>query len=269
MYGYCGPISNLCFKEISKEHFTLLRNFFLDFCKTNKIVSVFSRLHPIVDYGSFFSEFGEISILNKTVVINLRQSHEKQYECYRKSTKYEIRRLAKQGYTITEAHKPEEVDDFIKIYYKTMSKVNAFERYYYDKNYFYKFLNNIDYRIMLLLAKKDNKLVAGAIFTIVGDIMQYHLAATMDEYIKDSPMKLIINEARKKANSYNLKYLHLGGGFGGKDNDNLFLFKSGFSKDFRQFSIWKLIVNDTQYNKLVLIRNLHQTKNNFFPLYRL
>jgi hypothetical protein len=66
----------------------------------------------------------------------------------------------------------------------------------------------------------------------------------------------------------NLQFFHLGGGFAGRDNDNLYLFKSGFSKKRLQFSVWKHITNMEQYNKLVAYMNIWKSVNSFFPLYR-
>lgn len=84
-----------------------------------------------------------------------------------------------------------------------------------------------------------------------------------------APMKIIIDEARMIANSRNLKYLHLGGGYGGS-NDTLFEFKTEFSDQFHTFKVWKKIVNENVYNDLVFNkfgRNI--PSSNYFPLYRL
>jgi hypothetical protein len=40
-----------------------------------------------------------------------------------------------------------------------------------------------------------------------------------------------------------IRLFHLGGGFGGSDEDSLFYFKSGFS-DYRcEYKIWQMIVD--------------------------
>lgn len=268
VYGYCGPISNKEFNDLSKEHFAFFHDEFSKFCQKNDVVSVFSRLHPLCDYSTFFHGFGEVADINKTVVIGLEQSSEEQVKQYRKSTKYEIKYLRERGFYIIETKNPGDIDNFIKMYYKTMEKVRAFDRYYYDRDYFHGFLNNDDYEVILLMAEKEGQYVAGGIFTVVGNIMQYHLATTAEDSIKDAPMKLILDEARMIATNKNLHFLHLGGGFAGRDNDNLYLFKSGFSKKRLQFSVWKHITNTEQYDKLVAYMNIWKSVNTFFPLYR-
>ena len=84
---------------------------------------------------------------------------------------------------------------------------------------------------------------------------------------------MLIDEMRIKATKENFKYLNLGGGLGSSE-DSLFRFKSGFSKNFKEFKLWKYIVNDSVYTELT-IRNqqgLHSSNNDninaYFPAYR-
>src|SRR5690606_7067649 len=140
--------------------------------------------------------------------------------------------------------------------------------YYFSKQYFYDFLATADFDSKLLVAKFDGKVIAGAIFTYTDKIMQYHLAGTTEAFIRDTPMKLILDEARLLGNQLGLHYLHLGGGVGGSDEDSLFRFKSGFSKNFKQFSVWKYIVDMDNYEMLVQKNEIKDRQSNFFPLYR-
>ena len=97
--------------------------------------------------------------------------------------------------------------------------------------------------------------------------MQYHLAGTDSNFAKLTPMKLIIDEARLIGNNLNVKYLNLGGGVSGSDQDSLFKFKSGFSNINYKFKVWRYIVNENIYNDLVKKSNT-DLNSNFFPLYR-
>ncbi|MBL4664186.1 MAG: GNAT family N-acetyltransferase, partial [Flavobacteriaceae bacterium] len=136
---------------------------------------------------------------------------------------------------------------------------------YFELNYFKQLLNSPDYNASILIAIKDGKIAAGAVFTVTQRFMQYHLAGTAASYIYDTPMKLILDEARLKANELQLDFLHLGGGVGGSDEDSLFRFKSGFSKLFSQFRTWQYIVNPSVYQELVNSNGI--LESDFFPLY--
>ncbi|SFI79651.1 GNAT family N-acetyltransferase [Myroides guanonis] len=264
VYGYAGPIYNFEENYDETELIVFFKNSFIDFCKEQNIVSVFSRLHPLIDQESIIETLGEIVDLNKTVSIDLNQFAEVQRKEYRKSLKSDLSQLRRKDIMVREASNKEEVDAFIEIYYETMDRVSAASSYYFSKEYFYNFLNNDDFTSKLLVAIKEDKVIAGAIFTITDKIIQYHLAGTTEDYIRDTPMKLILDEARLFGNTTKAESLHLGGGVGGHDDDSLFRFKSGFSKDFKQFSVWKYIVDQKIYDEL----SKEKAKSNFFPLYR-
>src|SRR5690554_2830341 len=264
VYGYAGPVYSFIENYETTELIAFFRKSFLDFCKEQNIISVFSRLHPLIEQSNIIENLGEIVNLNKTVAIDLTKSAEEQRKEYRKSLKSELNQLRRKEIVVREATTKEEIDAFIAIYYETMDRVEATANYYFSKEYFYEFLNNQDFDAKLLIAVKDTNVIAGAIFTFTDKIMQYHLAGTTEEYIRETPMKLILDEARLYGNGTSAENLHLGGGVGGHDDDSLFRFKSGFSKDFKQFSVWKYVVNQAVYDELSKDKEV----SDFFPLYR-
>src|SRR5690606_28972886 len=94
------------------------------------------------------------------------------------------------------------------------------------------------------------EIIAGAMFIKKNNIVQYHLGGSNEKYLHLNPIKLLIDEARIIATHEKYSYFNLGGGKGAKE-DSLFQFKSGFSKDFRPFSVWKYIVDHEVYKNLV------------------
>lgn len=269
VYGYCGFISNQNIGKIENGLLSFFKDSFNKYCIENSIVSVFSRLHPIINQKFMFTDFGTVSDLNKTIAVDLRLSPEEQRKQYRKSNKSEINQLKKKGFSVVEAKNKFEIENFIAIYYETMDRVNANKYYYFTKEYFHDFLSNTIFKNKLLLAKFNDEIVAGAIFTYTDKIMQYHLAGTVENYIRETPMKLILDEARLLGNELKLEFLHLGGGVGGNDEDTLFRFKSGFSDLQFQFSVWKYIIDEEKYNYMVEKKGLANNEVNFFPLYRM
>ncbi len=267
VYGYAGPIASESFDQMEPSFISYFKEQLKNYFSEAKIVSVFSRLHPLIKTSSFFDDFGKQIQLNKTVSIDISLDKDEQRRKYRKSNKYEINQLKKKGFEVVKATTDEEIDAFITIYTENMKRVDASENYFFSNEYFYRFLKNNEFKNELLLAKKDGLIVAGAIFTVCKNIMQYHLAGTSEAYLKETPMKLILDEARLVANELNLKYLHLGGGIGGLDTDGLFRFKSGFSDCFFQFSVWKYIHNQGEYDALVATADVDK-EGSFFPLYR-
>jgi hypothetical protein len=267
VYGYSGVISSLNFDKITTEIISQFHKELLKFFEKNKIIAAFSRLHPLIHNQSVFNDFGRVNDVNKTVAIDLRLTLEEQKAQYRKSIKYEINQLRKNGFEVVETKSKEDIDAFVAIYHETMSRVDASGEYYYKHDYFYDFLGSDYFQTKLLIAKKEGKIVAGAIFTITNKIMQYHLAGTAEKYNKLAPMKLILDEARLLGNVLDLDFLHLGGGVSGNDEDSLFQFKKGFSNLKNQFQTWQFVVDNDKYNQLVQESNV-LLSDNFFPLYR-
>lgn len=269
VYGYCGPISNLPSEYISLDHILYFQNELLKYFKDRHIVSAFCRLHPIIDQSLIFMNFGTIMEINKTVAIDLKLSQDDQIKGYRRSNRNEINKLIKKGFIVTEASTTEEIDLFTQIYLDSMIRVNANSYYYFKKEYFHKFLNNPCFKSILLFAKIENEISAGAIFTLTNKIMQYHLAGTKYEFMKEAPMKLILDQARVIGNEHNMDILHLGGGVGGSSEDSLFYFKAGFSDLRYVYKVWQLIVDKSKYSYLIdLFKIDSQKTSNYFPTYR-
>ncbi|MFW9989899.1 MAG: hypothetical protein ACFFC3_14705, partial [Candidatus Odinarchaeota archaeon] len=54
VYGYCGPVSNVCINTLLKKHIQFFQDELISFFKENNIVTVFSRLHPILKQEPIF-----------------------------------------------------------------------------------------------------------------------------------------------------------------------------------------------------------------------
>ena len=266
IYGYAGPLKscdNPCQKSIINFQKELLR-----FFDSHSIVSAFSRLHPLFsDQKGLLNELGEVVDTNLTVGIDLTHSESEQRQQYSRSTRHAINSLNKKGIIIKEAQNKKDIDSFIDVYEETMKRVNAPKMYYFPQDYYYNFLSTIDSFILLASYKKET--IGGILCSKCNGIIQDHLNATKSDYLYLSPQKLLLDEVRKIGVKNHMKYLHLGGGFDGKNN-SLFDFKSRFSKQRFMFKVWKYIHNKEVYDSLVIENGKKNTsETSFFPLYRL
>ena len=269
VYGYCGPVSNIPFESISKEHILFFQSELLSFFKESHLISVFSRLHPILNQHLVLENFGIIKEINKTVVIDLTLPKEEQYKRYRKNHRKDIERLRKEGFIVSEASTNSEIDFFIQLYYDLMSRIKAHQSYYFDREYFYQLLNNPNFKAKLLLAKKNNEIAAGGLFTFTNNIIQSHLTCDNIKYRKYSPVKLVFDNARLLGCDLNMKFLHLGGGKHGSSDDSLFNFKAGFSDKRSVYYVWQMIIDEFKYSYLIDFFNIDSHKtSNYFPAYR-
>ena len=266
VYGYAGVLALHIDDGFKKEKFQAeLNSFFI----SEKIVSVFSRLHPFFEKEETLLEgLGSITKLGKIVYIDLNEPVDIQRQKYNRRLKTYINKANKLC-TVIEGNTKVHLEAFKELYHENMRRVDADDSYYFSDAYYSKILSSDDFNAELILCKynETDEIVAGAIFIKTGDIVQYHLSGLSEEYMDLNPIKLIIDKVRIKATEEGFKYFNLGGGRGSEE-DSLFKFKSGFSKSIKEFKIWKDILNQDVYNTLAENHLGTDTKIDFFPAYR-
>lgn len=268
VYGYAGPISNISFKFIDDETIENFNDEFLGFLKQERIICVFSRLHPLINQHPVLEKLGGINSHGRTVAINLQIPLESQREKYRKAFRSKIRQLREKGFVVKQADTKQEIKEFSKIYQENMLKVNANSSYFFSQQYFLDFLSSPEFDSKLLLTYHNNQITSGAVITFSNHIMQLHLVATKNDYLHESPMKLLIDEATILGRKLDMHHLHLGSGVGSEE-DGLFVFKAGFSDLFLRFHTWQYIANESVYEALVKERfNGQYSESKKFPVYR-
>ena len=109
-------------------------------------------------------------------------------------------------------------------------------------------------------------MICGAIVVWSDGVIRNHLSATSESHIRLSPSKLLTDEISLLGRRLGMKYFHLGGGVGGKE-DTLFNFKSAFSDLVLEDNIWCFVADKDVYNYLVKEKNI-KTNQDHFPLYR-
>ena len=272
VYGYAGV---LCLSEITgidKGKFKKeLNQYFLE----SKIVSVFSRLHPYLEHqADVLDGLGVISNPGDVVYINLLDPLEVQRSNYSRRLKTQVNK-AQRLCTIITGETEGYVQKFIEIYHDNMRRVDADEAYFFEDDYFYQLLASPDFETELSLAvcNETNEVMAGALFIKTNNIVQYHLSGIREEFLHVNPIKLIIDEMRKKATNEGYAYLNLGGGRSNKQ-DSLFYFKLSFSKHLKPFKLWKYICDEKAYEDFVIRQRQLDVKAGsvvdleFFPSYR-
>ena len=267
VYGYSGPLQKNINLDFNNNDFI---NNFETFLQSKKIISVFSRLNPFIkNQDIILHSMGNVQALGNIVNIDLTKPLDEQRAIYGKSTKSRVNKIRKKCDIIVSENK-EDIDKFIAIYIENMDRVNAKSSYYFPKDYFYNLINSSDYKIDLLFAlhKETNEYISASMMVKTNNIIQYHLSGTKNDFLNLSPVRAIIDEMRIIGTKEGYTFFNLGGGLGNEE-DELFKFKSSFSKDFKTFKVWKFISNKEIYDKLTEQKNLKQDVNiDFFPLYR-
>ncbi|WP_228098992.1 GNAT family N-acetyltransferase [Pedobacter sp. MC2016-24] len=270
VYGYSGPISNVCFSEISGEFMANFKRAFMGYLRKEKIVTVFSRLHPFFYQTPLITEFSNVFDNGKVVVIDLKTSIENQRASYNSRMLRKIKQLRKLGYYVKESETSADVENFAAIYNSNMLRLNASLSYFFNVKYFQSLLNSTEFDARLFLVyNKNNYPVSGALIVCTNKIMQAHLLGTRTEYLSDSPAKLLIDEVTVFGRELGMSYYNLGSGLGFKE-DSLFRWKRNFSSLTLNYKSWRFVADQVQYDALMCEKNIDRNLDvDFFPLYRL
>ncbi len=266
IYGYAGPLATPGLPAEVRDRFIAALD---EFFRASRIVTAFSRLHPMIGQTAMLTGYGEISEVGTTISIDLTKSPEEQVAGYRKSHRYEIGRLRNQGFTCRQAG-PEALSDFIDIYHESMREVGADPYYFFERSYFEYLMRELRGVMTLFVCEFEGRPACAAMFAKCASIVQYHLAGTRSEFRKLAPMKLLLDTAREWANTTGASVMHLGGGVGAKQ-DSLYAFKRGFSDREHTFSVWKHVTAPELYRELsreaAAVSGM-EPESPYFPYYR-
>jgi hypothetical protein len=272
VYGYPGPVASRA--DLPERVVSRFKTCLSDELRRRRVVSVFSRLHPLIHSCPLLNGLGRIARVGTTVSIDLTHPEEEQRRSYRRDHKRDINALKREGYSISHDLSRRYLDEFIDIYYETMDRVGASEDYYFSYDYFRELFSEQSENVHLFVAMLEGRLVAGAIVTICDGIVQTYLSGHRAIGGRLAPKKLLIDEVRKWAVEQRAHTFHLGGGVGGKE-DSVYRFKAGFANQEHEFHVWRWVLDDEAYDALVWRNDqsnersgIASTESSFFPLYR-
>jgi Acetyltransferase (GNAT) domain len=266
-YGYPGPLIN---NVDDPETVQLLLRAFRRYALQNDIISVFIRLHPLLnETPEIFSELGEIVRHGETVCIDLRKRVDEIWRDLKHGHREGMRKLRRMRFTV-EFDSWDRMDDFIHAYQSTMERVSAADFYRFPKSYFHELRQAVGHQLHVCSVQApDDEFAAGGLFTLVNGIAQDHLAATNDKYVRLGPSKLMTYAQVIWLKSAGATVYHLGGGVSSRA-DSLFYFKSGFSQLRCSFSTCSAVIDEGRYTQLVSAASgrIGPREGYFFPAYR-
>jgi hypothetical protein len=141
-------------------------------------------------------------------------------------------------------------NDFIGMYRETMGRLHADTFYFFEDRYFEELRRLLGDSLHLCsVVSPEGAPAAGALFTTVGRIAEYHLSASNPLFQRLAPTKLLLHRFGSWARAHGCSVLHLGGGVGARQ-DALFSFKTGFSPRRHGFATLRMIVNEERYRIL-------------------
>lgn len=272
VYGYAGPVAS--HRDMPARVLVNFQEAMRNALQEQRVITVFSRLHPLIPQQQLLAGLGEHKIIGPTVSMDLTLPAEAQLAQYRKDHRHAIRKLHQRGAVCVHDDKLQYMDAFIDIYQETMRRVAADSSYYLDREYFDALARGLGGDLHLFVVLFEKQAVCGGLFIVCDGVVQYHLSGTLDEHLSASPAKLLLDHVRSWATAHRYRTLHLGGGVGSQ-KDCLFEFKAGFSGRRHDFSAWHWVLETETYAKLRRWKarwneqnGLQAVSPEYFPEYR-
>lgn len=272
VYGYAGPVtSHSALPDQVLANFRIALHKYL---REQRVVTLFTRCHSLIDQRKIIGDLGSQVLLGPTVSIRPTTDETLLLAQYRSNHRTHINRLRRLGTKCIWDSRGAEMKHFVSLYHETMDRVNATNLYYFNLEYFEKLWELTPGAVNLCLLELDNRFICSGIFTLCNGIVQYHLSGVAEDYVRLSPMKLLIHEAVLWAAQRGAYTLHLGGGLGARE-DALFQFKADFSHLRHEYRIWNWVLMPDIYQQLAqmqseALRNqgFQRSKDDFYPIYR-
>lgn len=278
-YGYGGVV---CYTDSQVKTEALFRGFnksFIAYCMDEGIASEFTSMHPLLGNHALLLDAGEIIPVKQKEVVFIDLSldaadlwkgiHNRRVRCIKKAIKNGVR---------TEKVEPTRanLDTLNRLYYQTMGRHNAADRWIFPEDYFSNCFEMLGpQRVSLFFAYVGNEVAVATILMHDFEIAYYHFSGSDTNFYEFCPSDLLMYETALWAKRQGYKYFHLGGGVSSEQDDPLFIFKSGFSDSRASLYAYNRVLNEQSYEQLCALKKSFEQHidgregdSGYFPLYR-
>jgi hypothetical protein len=239
----------------------------------NNIVSSFARLSLFPDQILQFP--GDVEIKQSNVVRSLAMDEGAIWRDYEHKVRKNVNRALREGIEIELDESGQRIEEFISVYYSTMDRNRASERYYFSEQFFRQMIHELAGHFVFFHALKSKKVISTELVLISDDYVYSFLGGTLEETFQCRPNDLIKHKIIEWGKRNGKKGFVLGGGYSGRDG--IFRYKLSFAPAGEvPFRVGKKIHNVNLYERLVQMREEWDVSRNagmnpdadYFPKYR-
>jgi hypothetical protein len=237
-YGYNGAVASSSEPGFRDRFFSE----FGDFRRHWRIVTEFTRFHPLLHNHAFHENRLEVVEDRTTVVLDLASGYDDVFRNqYDSRNRNMVRKALKSGLEYKTLSSAKAFELFADVYYASMKRISADPEYYFPREYFTAMAKTMKEGSFVVCAFEKGALAAASLFLIRGLYCHYHLSGRADSCSDNSASNFILDVAIREAIDRGAKWLHLGGGRTNAPDDSLLRFKQGFAKGGGDFRIGKAV----------------------------
>lgn len=278
-YGYGGPAYRCDSPEAAVELYAALDAGLIEYCRAEKLASEFTSLHPFLDGPRLLAGIGAEGLMRQKEVVymDLPGSEALRWKATRKGHRSSITKARRSGVRVEKAEPtPENFDSLNRLYYETMERNQAAQRWFFPPDYFSNCHRCLgDGRVSLFFARVGPAVASASILMHDFDTVYYHFSGSDERYHEFCPNNLLVFEMAAWAEACGYRRFHLGGGVSSSTGDSLFVFKSGFSRQTATLHTRHRVLDRQTYDQLCAMKRQHESRGGgppadpeYFPLYR-
>jgi CelD/BcsL family acetyltransferase involved in cellulose biosynthesis len=262
-YGYPAPL--VCGDETFAAG---AARSMVDALRQQRVISMFARMHPLLDSGRALTRHvGTYIEHGETIWIDLSRTEEELWTDTRSNHRNQINRSIKAGNQAFFDAEWDHFNDFVRLYENTMRRVSASSYYMFPHSHYDELRRGLGDHVHLVCVRIGESIAAAALFFETDGLVQYHLGATDDGFLRVQPMKHLMHHVRLVMREKGNTRMHLGGGVGASE-DSLFHFKVGFSPLRATFGTWRVVVDREAFTALSSRAGVAADPAGFFPPWR-
>lgn len=256
-YGYGGFIGKI-------KDYQSLNNCYTQYCKDNHFICEFVRFELFGDYWRNYC--GEVESHLHNVIRNLNIPLDEIWMDFKQKVRKNVKKAIKNGLEVIIDADGKYIDEFLRIYYPTMKRSNAQNKFFFSKKFF-EYLNQMTDNTIYFYIVYQGKVISAELVLYDEENAYSFLGGTDSDFFELRPNDLLKFEVIKWAKEKKLKNFVLGGGYG--EDDGIFQYKACLSPyGIVDFYTGKRIYDMNSYEKLVSLRNNLIENEEFFPRYR-
>ena len=225
-YGYGGALyeGHTEFRNTASESFEILFNKEL---RQNGYVTEFVR-EDIFSERLAKRSVGQVIEQQRNAVVRLDRSEDETWRTYKHKVRKNVKRAKDSGLRVVFDKTGEYLQDFLKVYYKTMTRTEASESFFIPCDRFSALGETLGKSGGLLYVHVlgDNEIVSTELLLLSKDAIYSFLGGTLASAFEKRPNDLLKHEVIKWGRENGYKYYVLGGGV--TPGDGIFKYKEAF-----------------------------------------
>lgn len=266
-YGFGGPFS------WGTPDVTTFWARFDQWANALKIVSLFTRLPLFEDQTIPF--MGEVTTKGPSVVIPLEGGEASILKNYKKSVREVLSRSQRKGVSVVVDPHGERLDEFLAVYYSTMTRRTASSTYFFPWTLFSALRERLSAHVMFFHALHENHVVSTELQLISQTHTYAFLGGTTKAGLSHGANPALRHATNVWGSENGKNHMVFGGSH--RENDGLLRYKKQFApKSLKMFQVGTRIFNPDQYMRLIEQRRVWAVgqgqqwapMEGFFPAYR-